>query len=215
MKKILDFFKELRKKTYGKSVMFFGFYLIFFIVIFIILGLGGSNKKNNKEASEYKSLFNNNYSFTYKVILDGDSYLYNINKNSNTYSFIYDNKQYTGNGKNTYNNEIVVENPVRFSDFYNEELLIKILKNSYFESKTTYGSGDIVYNFLISSNTLNKLVYGKNTDYEEVPNKLKVSISKGKIGEIDYNLDSYCKINNLCNNNLSINVKYNDFNNEN
>lgn len=210
MKNVIEFIKGLRKKPYGKAVFFFGFYLIFFIVIFIILNVGGNNKKTNNKDSLYKSLFNDNYSFTYKVVLDGENYLYSINKNSNVYSFIHDNKQYTTNGKNTYNDEVEVESPIKFSDFYKEELLMKILEKSYREAMTIYDNGDEVYNLLVSSNVLYKLVYSKDTDYEETPNKLKMSISNKKIKELEFNLDSYCKLDNLCKKSLNITINYNN-----
>ena len=210
MKKVIDFFKELKKKPYGKSVLFFGFYFIFFIVIFIILGLGGNRKNNISSENAYKKLFDSTYSFTYKVVLDGENYMYSINKDSNTYSFIYDNKQYSMRGNTTYNDEVEVENPIKFSDFYKEDLLIKILENSYREARTTYDNGDEVYNLLVSSNVLYKLVYSKDTDYEETPNKVKMSISNKKIKELEFNLDSYCKLDNLCKKSLNITINYNN-----
>ena len=43
MKRVLEYFKDLKSKSYGKAVLFFGFYFVFFAVI-IILILFGSKK---------------------------------------------------------------------------------------------------------------------------------------------------------------------------
>ena len=212
MKNAIEFIKELRKKPYGKPVMFFGFYLIFFIVIGLILLFGDSASKVSdiNNTSSYKSYFNGKYTFTYKVLLDGENYVYSVNKKYNEYSFIYDNKEYTTINNKTYVDENEIENPIKFNILFNEDKLLKILDDSYRESKTTYDSGDEVYNLLISSNTLNKILDDKDTDFEEIPNKIKMTISSKKVKEINYNLDSYCKLNNLCKKGLNIIIDYSE-----
>ena len=65
---------------------------------------------------------------------------------------------------------------------------------------------------LISSNTLNELFTGKITDFDEVPNKIVVGTTKElKANSINYNLDSYCILSQLCNTGLTIDVLYDDF----
>lgn len=211
MKKVIEFIKELKKKPYGKSVMFFGFYLIFFIVIGLIYLFGDSpyKKSDTENTPSYNSFFDTKYNFTYKVELDGENYIYSVNKKHNEYSFIYDNKEYTMINNDTYIEEDVIENPIKFSNLFNENKLLKILDGSYRESKTTYDNGDEVYNLLVSSNTLNKILDKKDTDFEEIPNKIKMIIRNKKVKEINYNLDSYCKLNKLCNEELNIIIVYN------
>lgn len=217
MKKVFEFLKELRKKPYGKSVFFFSFYFIFFVVIFLILFLGG-NKDIEEEKETNGVIYRNpviyNYSFNYKVTLDNNVYEYIGNKKSSIIEYKYNNNEYYNEGNKSYikNEEWKeVENPIKVADYLSEQVINKILQSAYLESKTTYDNGDVAYNLLISSNTINSLVYGENTDIEETPNKIIVSLNKNKfINSISYNLDSYCKNSDICNN-LNIIIEYNDY----
>ena len=215
MKKVIEFIKELKKKPYGKGVLFFGFYLIFFIIVFIIIGIGGSNKtKKYENTSNFntKYLENYNYSFEYKVVLDNNTYSYIGNKNNDIFNYTYDGKNYYNSKDKSYikEEEKEVDNPIKFYSLFDKSIMDKIINSSYIESKTTYDNGTIVYNLLISSNTLNKLLNDKDTDVEEIPNKIKVSISNGFINEINYDLNSYCKINDSCSS-LNITITYKEF----
>ncbi|MBQ9018967.1 MAG: hypothetical protein IJ097_01475 [Bacilli bacterium] len=218
MKKYIEAFRELKKKPYGKSVVFFGFYLILFIFLAIIFSL--SSKRNitsndyNKFSNNiiHKYLSNSDYSFDYKVNVDKEEYNYFGNKNKGEYSFIYkdikyyiiDDKCYTKtNGEKE---EIV--NPMKFNMFVFEKDIDNIMKSSYLESKISYDDGKKVYNYLISTNTLNLLFDNKNTDYEEIPNRISVSIDDKKVESISYDLSSYCKLNSLCTDSLKINITY-------
>lgn len=217
MSKVIGYLKELRKKPYGKAVFFFGFYLIFFIVIFLILNLGGNDKtkevqNTNKFNNDYFGKYN--YSFEYKVVLDNNTYSYVGSKNDDTFEYTYSGKEYLNKNGISYNKEDEskeIENPIKFNTFFDESVISEVLNSSYIESKTTYDSGDSVYNLLISSNTLNKIIDDRDTDIEEIPNKIKLSInSNGFINEISYSLDSYCEINDSCNK-LSIITSYKEF----
>lgn len=212
MKKLIEFIKELRKKPYGKGVIFFGVYLIFFIVVFSMLSLG-DNK--NSDESKNKSFFEKyNYSFEYKVVLDNNTYTYVGSKEAKVFKYNYNGKEYYNRGYKSYIKEESwkeVENPIKFNKFFDEEIVENIINSSYTDYRTTYGSGDTEYNLLVSSNTLNKIIEEKDTDYEEVPNKIKINISKDKlIKDINYNLDNYCKMNNICNS-LNITVNYSNY----
>lgn len=215
MKKYIEYFKELKKKPYGKSIIFFGFYLIFFIMIGLMFLFSGEKKitnTDNNNGDTYKNLFSSNqYSFTYKVVLDGINYMYSVNKIDNSYNFIYDNKEYKIVDNKVYSNDIEVENPIMFSNFFNGQTVLNIVNNSYEESKTTYNDGSEVYNLLVSSNTLDKIMDNIDTDYEEIPNKIIMSLnSDKKLKELNYNLDSYCLLNKLCNSSLNIIISYNN-----
>ena len=85
-----------------------------------------------------------------------------------------------------------------FYNFINPSKLTSILENSWNEANTSYEDGRHEYSLLISTNTLNKLLDSKNTDYDEIPNKIVVSTDSDMLAnKITYNLDSYCKLNNL------------------
>ena len=217
IKEVISKIQEFRKKSYGNSILFFGFYLIFFIIVIALIRTSPAKKdveyqKNNMVG--ITSILNKNYSFSYKVVLDNNTYLYKGDRLGDNLSFTYNEKEYFQNNSNTYikeENWISIENPIKFKYFFNEENLEKILNNLYYESNTTYESGKIVYNFLISSNSLNSLIDNNETDYDEIPNKVTISVNND-IESISFDLDSYCKINKLCNNSLKINIDYDNYN---
>ena len=224
MKKYIEMIKELYKKPYGKAVLFFGFYLIFFVIIAVAARIGGRTSLDVKYDKETitgittNELKNYNYSFDYKVVLDDTTYSYVGSKESSKFNYTYNGKEYYNDKTKSYIKEEdwkEVDNPIKLNKFFNEINVDRVLENSYIESKTTYDSGDTTYNLLVSSNTLNKLIDEKETDYDEAPNKIIVSIDKDNyIKEINYNLNSYCKMRDDCNS-LSLTIKYTNYSNVN
>ena len=223
MKKVMEFLKELKKKPYGKSVFFFGFYLIFFIIIFVVLTIAGN--RNISKSTENKSLVNitflsrNRYSFNYEINIDNNTNTYSINKDKNEYKYKYNEKDYYQENLETFVKDedwIHTDSPIKFNKLIEAKYINTIINDSYMESKTTYDNGDITYNLLVSSNTLNKILDGKDTDIDEKPNRITISMDKRNgVNDIKYNLDSYCKVNNICTNNMTIFVKYGEYNNVN
>jgi len=219
MKNLINNIKELKKKSYGKPVLFFGGYLIFFIILFILIGVTGKSPVTNNNSYSInpvsiESILNKNYTFSYKVVLDDNTYLYEGDKLNDEISFKYNNKEYYQNSSNTYIKEedwVSVDNPIKFKYIFNEENLNNIVENSYYESKTTYESGKVIYNYLISSNTINRIINGNETDFSEEPNKLSI-VKSSDVEEISLNLDSYCVLNKLCNKSLKIIVNYDNYN---
>ena len=74
MKKVIDIFKELKKTPRGKSILFFGGYLIFFVVLMVLVRVSGNNNYksdssiyNNRELFSVNEIRDNNYKFTYNV----------------------------------------------------------------------------------------------------------------------------------------------------
>ena len=219
MKKIIEFIKELKKKPYGKSVLFFGFYLIFFIVIFIILGIGGSrnlnkNYENRSKVVNVNLLNTKKYSFSYEVNLDNSVNTY-IGKKDERYEYKYNDKDYYQENLITYvkeDNWVSAESPIKFNKLLEAKYIDKVINSSYVEAKTTYDNGNTMYSLLISSNTLNKILDNKDTDIDDVANKITLTIDKHRyVNEIDYDLNNYCKSNNICNSNLNIKAKYYDY----
>ena len=211
MKKVINFIKELNKKPYGKAVIFFGIYAILFLVLAIFARTlpsnGGNTNKNNKS----KALVSKKYSFNYNVNIDDSIYSYDGSKDNANLEFIYNGEKYSLIGGKYYkdgNNSNSVDNPMKFEKFFMEENITQIIQSSYFESQTTYGDGRILYNFLISSNTINKLLDNKDTDFSEVPNKISLTIGNNNLEKIVYELDSYCKLNTLCSKGLKITISY-------
>lgn len=219
MKELFKNIKELSKTTKGKAILFFGFYFVFFIIIMIIARFGSRNytKPSDYETGKSGTFYINdivdkNYGFTYQVSLDNVKYTYTGTRNSNNTLFDYNgNNYFSSDDKYFINNSIwsKCDNPIMFYNFINPSKITSILENSWNEANTSYEDGRHEYSLLISTNTLNKLLDSKNTDYDEIPNKIVVSTDSDKLAnKITYNLDSYCKLNNLCDNSLSLEISY-------
>ena len=220
MKNFFKNLKEVKKNPRGEAFLFFGFYFVFFLVLILFLR-GGHKNKNNINNYDYDEPINllfdgsklekNNYSFNYKVILDGVNHEY-IGKKNNDEMFLYLNNQYYHHDNDFYikkDNWEKVVNPYMFSDFFNIEKLFILINNGYLESETNYNSGKINYNMLISTNTINQILYNIDSDYSEIPNSVVVSKNeKSIINQIHFSLDSFCKLDKMCNKSLEIIISY-------
>ena len=100
---------------------------------------------------------------------------------------------------------------ILFDDFFKASTISKILSLATYSSKVEYDSGKVTYYYLLSSNTINQQLHGVDSDYMEEGNSIIVQVNEeGKIDSIHYLLDSYCRINSLCNNSLEINYSFDD-----
>ena len=215
MKKYLEMIKEFRKKPYGNAVLFFGFYFVFFLVIAIIFRLNDGEVTSKEDIDKKDSRVNvskildKDYEFSYEVILDNVSYKYVGEKKKNKISFSFNNINYSIVDGKFYMEKEEIENPIKFYEFFDNDNIKLLIDNSFYESQTTYESGRISHNLLLSSNTINSLVNKLETDIEEEPNKVVVSINLEDSIDINYNLSSYCTSNSSCLDNLVIKSSYN------
>ena len=195
MKKYLDALKEFRKRPYGNAVLFFGFYLIFFVALAIFFRVVDTEEVEEVKKEENKvnieEVLNNDYTFTYEVNLDEKISVYTGKKKNN---------------KIIFNEE---DNTILFPEFFDEKNIDLLINNSYYESQTTYESGKITYNLLLSSNTINKLINKIETDIEEEANQINISKDNDDTISINLKLDSYCISNNSCLKGLLIKITYN------
>lgn len=222
MKKGIEIIKELKKTPKGKAVLFFGGYLIFFIIVILFVRFSTRSTTLPSDYEKGKSsgsvisidkLVENNYLFTYKIILDGKEYIYNGKRNKFTELFQYNDKTYYKNDETYFSKNsdlwVKVDNPYMFSDFIDSSKIISIIEMASLESKTTYEDGRSSINMLISTNTLNQKLNNIDSDFFEEPNKITLIANKNKdIDEINYDLSSYCTLNKLCQSSLKINLSY-------
>ena len=103
------------------------------------------------------------------------------------------------------------DNPNNFYKFTNIDYVDKIVKNSSFTNKTDYESGKVIYNFLISTNTINELLDGNVTDYDDIPSEVEVIFkADNSIDHVNYKFSNYCRTIGLCTNNFDVKLEYND-----
>ena len=217
MRGLIEKINDLKEKRYGKAVFFFGFYFVFFIIIILCIVFGSKkitmpeDYKNSSPIS-YTLLKNKNYHFNYKISLDGNDYVYSGDKNGDTETFEFNSKKYFRNSSDYYvldNTWQKCDDPYKVNYLLEPTNIEGIIGLASYDSATQYSTGKGVYVLLLSSNTLVKTVYNKDTDIEEVPNKINVSIDVNKeIEKIEMNLDSYCKVSDDCNNTLRVTLEY-------
>ena len=223
MNKLKDKIKEMSKDTKGKAVLFFGFYIIFFAGVFLFINLTDSKltygddyeRSTVSYTFNLDNIFKENYSFTYDITLDNNFYSYFGAKKEEVESFKYNNLDYYRDGEKFLVKKdewIEAENPYVYREYLNNKNIKMILENAYFVSKTVYESGKNTFNFAISSNTLNNLLYGLNTDFDEVPNEIIISTDENKnVNNIIFNLNSLCKNNDFCNYGFKVDLKFDNF----
>lgn len=222
LNEIISFIKELYKSPKGKAVLFFGFYFVFFAVLLIFLRLA---PKKRIDHIDYQKGTPYNYSLDY-FDLDNFTFTYNINLDDTTYSYVgkhkddvdlfqFNNMSYYRNQDNFFvKNDLWIksENPFKFYDFIDLKKVDLLLSSSAYDSKTTYSSGKTNYVFLISTNTINKLIHNVDTDFFEEPNRLiLITDENNNVKEIKFELDSYCTLNKICTKNLVIDLEFDMF----
>lgn len=227
--KIKEYYKkynELKKDPKKKSLLFLGFYIIFFIILIALIRMN-NNTSHGNEYEDYKNgsnssfsiknTLNNNYSFNYIVNLDNTNHIYSGTCSSNGYCLFDSNniKYFKLNDEDFFKFDVLwtkCDNPMLFYDFFNYKEVSYILSDAYVDSTTSFGDGNYEYKLLISTNNLNKIIFNKDTDYDETPNNIILEAdSSREVNKIKYNLDNYCKLNNLCKNNLSVEIDYDNF----
>lgn len=224
MNKLVDKIKEISKTPRGKGLLFFAFYLVFFAIVFLFINLTDSTltygDDYEKSYSSYtinlEKVVSNNYAFKYNVTVDNNTYSYLGAKKDEIESINYNNFDYYRNDKDflVKNGDvwITTDSPYVYEEFFDTLNIKKIIENSYYVSKTVYENGTNAFNFIISSNTLNSILYNISTDYDEVPNEIIINTDEEKnVNKITFNLDSFCRNNKVCNYGLKINLEYDMF----
>lgn len=224
MKNFFKLIKDVNSTPKGKALLFFGFYFIFFVVIILFIRFSSripvmqsEDYENGQVSYSFKidNILKNNYVYSYVISLDGADYQYDGQRYKDMEMFQFNNKEYFRKEDEYFIKEslwIKGDNPYMFKEFFDVNNLGLLIDLASYEAKTTYESGKIKYNFLISSNTINQNIYKINSDFLEEPNEVIVSTDEEKnLNEVILDLDSYCKMNQLCQNSLKIKLKYDQF----
>ncbi len=227
-KSFVNFIKELRKTERGKGILFLGFYFIFFLVIIIFIRVSAGNSStidyqlNNQKSSmyTYDKIIAGNYDFSYTVNIDGNSYIYIGEKANDEEIFTLNGISYYYDGVDYYtldSNNIwdITTNPYIYPDFMNFSRLGEVIVDATYISKTEYGDGRAIFNYLVSSNSIIKVIEDLDTDIEEIPNSVIFTGSGDNLhlDKIELDLSSYGKFKGICINNFNITLEYSDFGN--
>ncbi len=223
MKKAIEFIKETYNKPKGKAILFFLGYFVFFVVIMIVARVGTPHplnaddyEKGNPYEYSIDNLLSENYNYTYTVSCGENKYIYNGKKDGTDEMFIFNEVDYYRNSNGYFNNKsgsfVKGESPFKYEYFMKLENINDLFTNSYYVSKTMFDDKRQSYNFLISTNTINKLVDNKDTDIDDEANSLILGTDKdGYVNKIEFLLDNYAVYKKECNNKLRILLEYDNY----
>lgn len=222
-----NLFSKLKKTPRGQAVLFFGGYFFFFLFIMLIVRVMGSGSTVGKTYDEAKgygfsvvNITNSNYSFNHNVSLDGNVSNYKGNKKNNEERFVLTNNlgtyDYYRNGVDFFNNKsglwIKSDNPYLFYNFFDIDNIMDLIDKAKLDYKTDYESGKKIYNFVITSTTINKYFEDVDLDIADDLNEIIVHVNDDNFVEkFEFKLDSYCKAINMCFNELKITLEYDEY----
>ena len=128
--------------------------------------------------------------------------------NTFTNYFIYDNINLI---KTTDKYEVTSE-LYHFNNITDDNNLSRILKRATLISKTEYETGNISYNYEITTNTIDEILNGTNIDIADVPNKITLETNEeDEVVKITYDLTSYSTYINNMPTTTTITVNYSNF----
>lgn len=222
---VKEFIDKLKATERGRFLLFFGGYLLFFIILFIIIGTASRGSIGNYEYEKSDSvkydisnIENNNYSYKYTITIDVNDYIYVGQRYKDYELFKYNEIEYF---KDNSNNNILkkednmwteIDDPNDFSYFTNIDNLKKIAEKATYISNTDYESGKRVYNYEISTTTLEKIISDVDIDLDDKANELIVSTDENEVVDsIKLKLDSYGKYKKICTKYLTIELEYDEF----
>ena len=222
MKNWVKQIKKMKKDPKGRAVLFFGFYLLFFIFVILFVRFSSRNhtvssdyEKGSSVGGQISALLLDNYRYEYQVIVDDHPIVFQGEKNLDEEMFSYQNHTYYVYGENCFVENgtwIKVEHPNIFSTFLNSRTIASLLEYAYFESKTSYESGKMTYNYLISTDTLNSILWNLHSDLGDEVNTIIIQTDENQVlTTITFQLNSYCKYHKQCQDSLKIIANYDSF----
>ena len=225
--KYIEFIKKLYKSKRGRAFLFFLFYVIFFIIIISMLR-GSYNESPNYNDNEsninayYKldEIENGNYHFTREENINGEITNFTGDKSNNRIEgvmttnnsfynyFIYDNIYLL---KLTDKYEVTTD-LYHFNNITDDKVIANIIKKSTLISKTEYETGNISYNYEITTNTIDSIINNTNIDVDMPTNKITLETNEeDEVIKIAYDLSSYATYVNNTPMTMSISINYSNF----
>ena len=225
----IEFIKKMFKSKRGRALLFFIFYFIFFFVIISLIRSAYSKpntikKDTNNINAKYKleSIEKGNYHFIREEIINGVITNFTGDKENNKIKgimtsnnifynyFIYDNI----NLIKTIDKYEVTSDLYQFNNITDDKNIRTILNKSTLISKTEYETGNILYNYQITTNTLDGIINNTNIDIADIPNTITIETNEeDEVIKITYDLTSYATYINQNDTSVKISIDYSNFGN--
>ena len=203
---------ELKKTPRGRSFLFFGVYLVLFILIFAGLNGGTSaprdfdrmpndHRETDTEFNfDFRGLRNQNYEFIFTYQFGEYEAIFEGRRDGNRSEFTKTTTEITNYIKrnNRYfitlgEEQTEVVNPFYYNEFLDVDLLIEIIEQAIYVSRTEYAGGNVNYRFNITTEELNYLIDGVEEEVDEGSiNSIEIIVNNwGEVQKIILDLSNY------------------------
>ena len=193
-----DVFNDSQKKAW----VVLGAYFIFFIVIIFSIRSNQTkndnlNQNNSNLPFSISKIKSNNYDFKYTVDFDDNIIIYQgKNYQNNSLFTVNDLDTYYKEGEVFFKkeNEVFVnsDNPYKFSELRNIDFVEKILNQAKLDSHTIYEDSTKIYNYQITTDTLEKIFNNRDIDTDLAVNKITVYVDNNKEAyKFNFDFSSY------------------------
>ena len=213
-----DVFNDSQKKAW----VVLGAYFIFFIVIIFSIRSNQTkndnlNQNNSNLPFSISKIKSNNYDFKYTVNFDDNIIIYQgKNYQNNSLFTVNDLDTYYKEGEVFFKkeNEVFVnsDNPYKFSELRNIDIVEKILNQAKLDSHTIYEDSTKIYNYQITTDTLEKIFNNRDIDTDLAVNKITVYVDKlNQASKFTFDFSSYANYKSYILSKGIVEVEYSNF----
>lgn len=213
-----DVFNDSQKKAW----VVLGAYFIFFIVIIFSIRSNQTkndnlNQNNSNLPFSISKIKSNNYDFKYTVNFDDNIIIYQgKNYQSNSLFTVNDLDTYYKEGEVFFKkeNEVFVnsDNPYKFSELRNIDIVEKILNQAKLDSHTIYEDSTKIYNYQITTDTLEKIFNNRDIDTDLAVNKITVYVDNlNQASKFTFDFSSYANYKSYILSKGIVEVEYSNF----
>lgn len=195
-------YKDISNDSQKKAWIILSVYFIFFAVIIFSIRSNqtksnNQNKSNSNLPFSISSIKTNNYDFKYTVNFDNNIITYEGKNYQNNSLFTVNNLDtYYKDGEAYFKKENQVfvnsDNPYKFGELRNIDVIEKILNQAKLESHTIYEDSTKSYNYQITTDTLEKIFNNRDIDTDLAINKITVFVDNNKEAyKFNFDFSSY------------------------
>ena len=195
-------YKDISSDSQKKAWIILSIYFIFFAVIIFSIRSNqaksnNQNKSNSNLPFSISSIKTNNYDFKYTVNFDNNIITYEGKNYQNNSLFTVNNLDtYYKDGEAYFKKENQVfvnsDNPYKFGELRNIDVIEKILNQAKLESHTIYEDSTKSYNYQITTDALEKIFNNRDIDTDLAINKITVFVDNNKEAyKFNFDFSSY------------------------
>lgn len=215
-------YKNISSDSQKKAWIILSIYFIFFAVIIFSIRSNQTkndnlNQNNSNLPFSISKIKSNNYDFKYTVNFDNNIIIYQgKNYQNNSLFTVNDLDTYYKEGEAYFKKENQVfvnsDNPYKFSELRNIDVVEKILNQAKLDSHTIYEDSTKIYNYQITTDTLEKIFNNRDIDTDLAVNKITVYVDKlNQASKFTFDFSSYANYKSYILSKGIVEVEYSNF----